>query len=580
MLNSQYIKSYIFTFITIAILFIVWVFLKPKKHTQTPQERYNSLLKKGSITPVAFTYDFKDGKYVNYYVDTATGTFVEKIEDYPVDDSGNLLQPTSKILKPNENGYKITGVDADFSCPAYWTWNGKTCVSKNPCSGVVTPQNRPIYNEIGIASLRKYIYCNSDTDYVIKTCTGPKIYKDGAGCQFYDVCTEMKEFDRHTIQVSDYNLAIDQYYTCRNKTSVLSTCDNGQVFNKNLNLCAPREVCLNKPDGYIANSSANSYVYCLQGKDITVNCPYGVYNGKECLNRECVNPELVTFTNYYEKSPFKIPISFKKCTNNTVTTINVPLKLSEPFNRDDLKFLKPYQVPTKTVNITGEIIDINTTGDLEPYTNAILQQTKDYREYTLFNPIENNSNFNIYKNYVVLNNQITTLQSENAIIEYDNLSIHHVHDGLPILGLLYQTFVLGSSDKAKNKKSPKWIVKNLRSNGFDVYTGSATGWVTVTAPEEYFVAKSELELEENEYPSVGNFIIVFIDKILPYWCIFVKLAYIDTISKEFNLPIDKTYHSYIKTYTVNNFNEPTNVELTNEYIKYNKEFLNQRIANL
>ncbi|UVT30808.1 VP91 [Penaeus vannamei nudivirus] len=330
-------------FIFITILIIYYFIQKPKK-SKNVEDVYSKYLLSEDTPDTAFTYKRRsDGKYENYYLnfDTEGDLLKMVVSDYPVTKTGEDYKPKEHgTLTENENGFRISGVAADFKCPDGWIWNSnkKTCSLIPICGsddeGKIKGLDFYYFNlakSMGLIKSatkyheRLYITCLEDQSYNIKTCPDNMLFnelpiQDDTGelpCKFYDICEGMRNYEFHRQQISeDVVLEPSQYYMCFNGISNLKQCEEGAFFNEELGGCLEENQCMGKPDGFTLPSDLNSYILCQNEQEYSIYCKDGIYEALGPNALSCSIDKSQTYFKYFTNDFISIPIGLYVYKNN------------------------------------------------------------------------------------------------------------------------------------------------------------------------------------------------------------------------------------------------------------------------
>lgn len=346
------IKFTIVAVFLLVLLIFIYTILLPKEIS--PLEIYQKLLIKSTDSPVAFTYKKIGNNYINYYV--SDGQLIPQTEEFPVTFLGTKYTE-AKVGEViiNTDGFSISGVEKNFTCPQYYTWNSSTeqCEAENPCTGKnigdIVGLNKYQSSEILKSNLSNnfthekiYVICTSidPLNYDIKYCKYNEIF-NGSDCVFYDVCQNLTQFTKHTTQIDNTALAANEYYICIDGVSQKKDCTNNLVFNDKFLACMEKGACDGEPDGTTFQRNINQYIICENNIEQIVDCIQGVIsvNGVyQCVNVAC-NSDLI----YYVNDWVNIPIGINTCIDNIPGTQTIEYtEKTKTFNDTIITYIDVY----------------------------------------------------------------------------------------------------------------------------------------------------------------------------------------------------------------------------------------------
>ncbi|QBB28610.1 Vp91 [Homarus gammarus nudivirus] len=332
----------IYAIIVAVLCLIVFAYYYLQKNkVQDIEKIYSNYLLTHTTPDIAFTYaQNPDGTYTNYHLNFDADNpklLTSEVSNYPVVGTGESYKPTTHgTVTENKTGFRISNVDAVFECPENWEWNSdkKTCELVPICRveddqklkgidqyyfNLNVVQNRIDKKETAPATVhyhdRLYVKClNKFNDYTIESCTHAdearkifnqrKIQPNIQACEWYDVCSDFRNYALHHFYIGNYDILDDnEYYMCIDSKSIKQTCPENSVFNIPMGGCVEENRCNDKDNGFTFFKDDTSYAVCVDGVDAIVNCMDGVYtaNGNEHLacNVDKSDSYVSFFTNKY-----------------------------------------------------------------------------------------------------------------------------------------------------------------------------------------------------------------------------------------------------------------------------------------
>lgn len=446
------------SFIVLSVICVLtvilwWYSLRQFKYTkiETPEDMakfLNEHIKRTNKATFAFTYKYhaKEKLYENYHVDKL-GKLERRMEPYPVNSLGEEICTTASaasssssssassskgaVYDVTESGFRVTGVDSEFKCPAGWHWNDtkKMCIVQSLCEssdptgtikGLLVPDGKVAttkYHE------REYAICKPSTKGAVEVefdhCPENKVYNQRAvnpagtdPCEYYDVCAHKDDMYLHKYKISkDSTLAKDEYYMCHGGRSVVKKCTDGHVFSTNLNSCTEYNKCLDLPNGATIKLSDTAYISCVAGKEKVIECPHGLYTAPggggayECVNEDChsliaANPVYrVRLVEVRNLGHFAYMYKAEKCVNNKVISLWVgkakPRQLVLFSNRAESKYYsrltnrisEKITWPTKIIARDGTVLQFEKFKDLVTHLDDLPERTPVRVQYNDILPV-------------------------------------------------------------------------------------------------------------------------------------------------------------------------------------------------
>lgn len=300
--------------VCIVILVIVWVITYYNNRKISNDEVYKKLFVNNPAA-VAFCIGKQpDGTYLNVYLNE-DGNAEEKYEKYPINEAGNPIftKPHGDITEL-ENGFKISGISPDFTCPS--GYEGPNCTPIAPCNnedGVVKPITYTMFNALGLnknqfdyltpskhkfaeepINNRLYIQCLTGKNYEVHSCNYNQVLntddiKNGkVTCISYDICKENLNGYIHNIDPNGKELQDNQYFICAGGKSEPKTCEEGYVYSDHNKSCMIENRCFNN-DGATFPYSDSVYILCEDDIEKKIQCVNGVDESKvACIGSKCV----------------------------------------------------------------------------------------------------------------------------------------------------------------------------------------------------------------------------------------------------------------------------------------------------
>lgn len=375
-------------FVLIIIICFVYYLIKPKVYDLN--ETYEKYLISTTNPKLAFTKAKIDGKYQNYYFDVSTEGVIQlnpTLDDLPVNGDGTsyIVKDHGTITAVDEKGYYLTGIETKFTCPEHWLWNDdvKVCQLEPICNENETATYKGItkyqFDNYNISSKeeafhdRVYAHCLQN-NVEFKSCTGNTIYNKVASqpdninpCIDFDICSEYRDYTKHTETVNNYQLQDDEYYVCILKKSVLTKCEENLVFNPVLLICEPVNICTGKVNGTTSQIDDTSYNYCIDETPRKITCNNNIFISPDnvCSCRIEISETYISyFKNQIAKYPIELVVyDFNSNTKShiiapkVITQLEIflePLKSTSPINMErNIVFFEPISFQTHFVEYTN-----------------------------------------------------------------------------------------------------------------------------------------------------------------------------------------------------------------------------------
>lgn len=401
--SAMNIEYYAVLLILVIIVGIVYYFSRPK--SRQPIDLYSAYaLNHGGKYPAAFTAGREGDNYLNYYVDSDTGSLRLQSDPYPVTKDGvPYKRKNHGQITYNENGFSIEGISVPFNCPNQFEWDmeKKSCKPKPLCrpsypNGTIKGiayynleylEKYPADESRGADEPRKfherlYAICagangneESSNDFLIGECQNNQVYnqqpENAAGadpCVFYDICSDHLDGFKHR-EITDINVSIptNGFYVCNQGKSELKFCNNDEMLSSLAMTCIETGPCFNKKNGVTLPSlenPSNSFIYCRNDRSHTIFCPNGIYTEGDrirCINDNC-DPK---FVGYFHNEHASVPVSASYCINNELRTdtidpepkeYNITNTIADPnLKRPKLEmFNDVVMLPTKQISFTDD----------------------------------------------------------------------------------------------------------------------------------------------------------------------------------------------------------------------------------
>lgn len=301
----------------VVLVLFFYVTLSPisTKHLSVEQLYTQYVKGSGNTSILAFTRDYNKVTklYENYYIND-DGELELLYETRPVDKTGELIKSSDNnghgIVTSINNGFRISGINMDFTCPDNWLWSEdaqmcevKPICDENDTNGTIkgitmnynvnTKENKPYYHP------KRYAICNGP-EMNIGTCKENSVYNQMSTnppnvnpCEKYDVCENKPNGFTHRFIIDDHILGINEYYMCLDKKSKLVECQNDTMYSTVYQTCVEIGRCVGKPNGYTFYIDDTSYAVCNNDTEQIVNCQMQVFYEDDrnisCSSAECFN---------------------------------------------------------------------------------------------------------------------------------------------------------------------------------------------------------------------------------------------------------------------------------------------------
>ena len=339
------------------ILLVFLYYILINKTPETPTQVYGRISKKQKSLVTGFTYAKRGDLYENYKVpiDATNFELIKTLDKQPMNFDGSFYTLDSYkhgIITENNNGFKITGINADFNCPPNWNFKDGKCQLEDVCKnddvnvyrGVdyyffqenildnTVPINAQYAENSNLYHPRLYMHCKQgNTDPVLKSCPPNELFRreskvDGnlkSACIPYDVCQDKINNVKHNYPISEDELELNynEYYICRNRESVEETCPPTNIFDINLRACISEFVC-RIGEFFTIKVDDNSYIKCNNRVNEFINCSKGVFETDnknfECLDPNCSSIRQTIFKSY---SNIRFPFGYTVCLKNKTTQL-------------------------------------------------------------------------------------------------------------------------------------------------------------------------------------------------------------------------------------------------------------------
>lgn len=265
---------------------------------------------------------------------------------FPIDFYGKYIFRTDYgVIEDLDNGFRITGAEIDFSCPAGYT--GPTCTFIPICDnekGKLKPVTYTQFNELALflnssevsSAVSDYgtprekihprlrVKCLDNKEFELQSCpTNMLLNRDTLECEIYDICQDSMNGRKHNFQVTDRILANNEYYICRDNVSKLTICNFGTVFSSKVKGCIQQSACFEKKDITLQTDKMKldnkSYIQCSNDVGIIINCPLGVV---ESGGRHLCKGQLCMPKSYFHEDKYlKYQVSQTVCEGDKATFI-------------------------------------------------------------------------------------------------------------------------------------------------------------------------------------------------------------------------------------------------------------------
>ncbi len=330
----------------ILVLIILLYYMLQKPHEYNLEDVYARHMLTVSNPDNAFTHKkLKDGTYENYYrnYDLDDTSILKKvIADKPVTSDGNSYEPVEHgTITETENGFRISGVAADFKCPKNWFWDKDihSCRVDTLCTNADVGKLKGIdyyhfqmgmnhtQNSLNNRNIkyqdRLYAKCHEGGVFEVLACPDNMLYNqlevqdDTLPCELYDVCSDMMENQIHKVQINEDVLNDKQYYICKSGKSKLKECSGDTVFSVSANGCINTNICIGKDDNFtIYADSEEFYIMCKNENDYKIYCKNGLYKEDGLDNLSCNIDVSKKYFKYYSNDYISIPIGIYIYKNN------------------------------------------------------------------------------------------------------------------------------------------------------------------------------------------------------------------------------------------------------------------------
>jgi len=392
------------------------------KTPETPTQVYGRISKKQKSLVTGFTYAKRGDLYENYKVpiDATNFELIKTLDKQPMNFDGSFYTLDSYkhgIITENNNGFKITGINADFNCPPNWNFKDGKCQLEDVCKnddvnvyrGVdyyffqenildnTVPINAQYAENSNLYHPRLYMHCKQgNTDPVLKSCPPNELFRreskiDGnlkSACIPYDICQDKITNVKHNYPITENEPALNsnEYYLCENRRSVKETCPANNYFNTTLRACTSIISC-GVGDFFTLKIDDNSYIKCNNRVNEIITCDNRVFmdddGNFECLDRNC-NPNKHTL---FKPLPnIRYPFGYYFCSKNSTISFFCPeelrLMVGNLITNANLPYLvnkyfidNPVQLPVymyDETNITQPCIVSNDTNIIPYITNNIV----------------------------------------------------------------------------------------------------------------------------------------------------------------------------------------------------------------
>lgn len=327
-------------------LYLAKVFLTAPTYTIDDKIR-NYIMENGS-TPCAITYDYDVNTDMYKVYDVSKKQYTLNKQPLMPQDCSEYVINNKDITSEDESGYTVDGMNNTFMCPKNYIWNtnDKTCKHINLCQDndkglikgidiyyfyqiidtvdnkVAKIKNKPYHERLYAACTDEYggfILHTCNNNYVYNQLSSQPFVVGSTPCDIYDICIDMKDGFIHNMNIpGDYDLKKNEYYKCQKGVSVLTECDENDVYVNQYKSCTRNDQCLGLPNSTTFYNTQNDYIICINGISNIIKCPYGVTMNEltkqyECINVQCFN---TPYYLYYINNDVKIPTSVYYCVNN------------------------------------------------------------------------------------------------------------------------------------------------------------------------------------------------------------------------------------------------------------------------
>lgn len=288
----------IFHIILILILFLVY------QHTNVGQtsdlltifkelSRHNT-----SISSFSTGYYERKKKYKNVYLISDKQEeykLQEKWEFLPVDLHGNLLDLSNThgtVVPLNNNGYTVSGIEKNmFACPNSNNFEGLKCTQKAACTSPNDdnkwkPLTRYQFHRLNRLATKEEsinldemhprlkIQCLPENKYKLVQCAENELVDTfSLNCVPYDICKNKLSGFKHKFRINATQgmLNENEYYTCKNNKSELSTCSDNMVYSREHQTCIVKSECFNRGNDTL-HLDEQRYIACKNNMGRIIDC--------------------------------------------------------------------------------------------------------------------------------------------------------------------------------------------------------------------------------------------------------------------------------------------------------------------
>lgn len=380
----------LFTIITFIILTLLFYYNFIPKTSNLSLIFTNLTKSDATIKAFCLGYDAVRNKYVNVYPSSETGKMTISYQNQPVNLQGQFVNQntTHGQVSYDENGIRISGFDTlTLTCPD--GYEGNDCRLTPLClpeeegiiKGLTANQFNALhlYNDgqqffpiekialfskdtISPFNLRIRVACLADGEYQLQTCSDDKILDQTTfQCVPYDICQDLLAGTKHNSIISKDQppLKNNEYYVCKNNTSVLMTCEEDTLYSEELQACIYDNPCFGKDDLQIPIDSQN-YIQCSDDRGTKINCPDGIDVDDNGI-MACKNIPCEEYPIYYEDDILKYANGKMVCVDNKPVLKSCDLTVTTKV----LKYYWGYVVPKleheiNLYNWPEEIYNLNT----------------------------------------------------------------------------------------------------------------------------------------------------------------------------------------------------------------------------
>lgn len=379
------ILLYLFVVIVcIALVFASAWINRPISHT--PLQSFVELSQQAETIPIAFTWEKRNGKFVNYFFNT-DGSLEEEVSDKPINYDGLPYEkyPKGLILEENDEGFIVQGIQTPFRCPAVSQWDkdSKSCRVKPICSaedegfirGINQYQMHETRNSLQFHP-RVYAVCSTGNIPELRHCLDNTVFNQidrqpnsVNPCEYFDTCSERANKSRHRQQISNRPLQDNEFYICEDGQSRLERCDVNLVFSSVLGGCIERGICWEQPNGTTIpiENNLNEYIRCENERPNVINCTLGLTTSEGAI--QCINPLCSTFTisqwhtNDVVNQPLCMTSCFdgenqpsERCCSGEIKTYRIPIPLDQVYIDSKSDLIEPidyYDHQLETLGLTA-----------------------------------------------------------------------------------------------------------------------------------------------------------------------------------------------------------------------------------